>query len=604
MPEKSVDQNEPLMVSDPVGIVSNPERKYNMLQGAKYLWILPQDDQLLINQIASDCNLSLPVAQILVARGFKTKQAVNSFLFCTYDQNVAHTSLMKDADKAVDRIMMAIVKGEKILVFGDYDVDGITSSALMMMCMPRLGAQINFCLPNRKKDGYGLSTKFVRQAAQSGYKVIITVDNGITAFEPAQVAKELGIDLIITDHHRPHDHVPDAYAIVNPNQADCKYPNKFLAGVGVTFKILALIYERQNLELPHKVYELLMLGTIADVVPLLGENRFWVQYGLSLANQTQSLAFQVLKQNGKVEKPILTATDIGFGLTPQINALGRLEDPREGVQFLIDSNFDQVKRIGDILLALNQARKDIERVILDEIEQKIKAGEIDLNQENIIVAYSNNWPTGVIGLVASRLVSKYGRPVLLFHLTKDGFAKGSCRSIPEFSIFDALEQSSDLIEQFGGHSQAAGLALKFENLPKLKAKLEKLAASQLTEFDLKPKLMLDSSAQLSDLNKKFMQDLAILEPFGHHNSTPLFFINNVAQVQPAQLMKDLHVKLQIFSDGVIKPVVFFYRPELYELFVKQEQRPFNLAVQVSENHWQGRVNIELIGLDVQGLAQD
>lgn len=573
------------------------------LQGAKYLWILPSEEQSLVAQIAAECNLSMPVAQTLVVRGFRTKTAVENFLFCTYEKNVAHTSLMKDADKAVDRIMTAIVNEEKILVFGDYDVDGITSSALMMMCMPRLGAKINFCLPNRKKDGYGLSSKFVRQAAASGYKVIITVDNGVTAFEPAIVARELGIDLIITDHHRPHDHLPEAYAIVNPNQADCPYPNKFLAGVGVTFKILSLIYERQNLALPHKVYELLMLGTIADVVPLLGENRFWVQYGLNLANKTQSLAFQVLKQNGKVEKPVLTATDIGFSLTPQINALGRLEDPREGVQFLIDSNPEQVQRVGDILLALNQARKDIERVILDDVEQKIKAGEIDLNTENIIIAASDNWPTGVIGLVASRLVGKYGKPTLLFHLTKDGYAKGSCRSIAEFSIFDALDKSRDLIEQFGGHSQAAGLALKVENLPKLKAKLEQLAAAQLTPFDLKPKIALDSVAQLSDFNKKFMQDLAILEPFGHHNSTPLFFVSNVVQVTPAQLMKDLHVKLQVFAEGMIKSVVFFYRPELYELFVKQEQRPFNLAVQVSENHWQGRVNIELIGLDVQGLGE-
>lgn len=571
------------------------------LQGAKYLWILPSEEQQLVNQIASDCNLSLPIAQTLVVRGFRTKTQIENFLFCSYEKDVAHTSLMKDANKAVERILTAIVNEEKILVFGDYDVDGITSSALMMMCMPRLGAKINFCLPNRKRDGYGLSTKFVRQAAQSGYKLIITVDNGVTAFEPAQVAKELGIDLIITDHHRPHDHLPDAYAIVNPNQVDCAYPNKFLAGVGVTFKLLSLIYERQNLALPHKVYELLMLGTIADVVPLVGENRFWVQYGLNLANQTQSLAFQVLKQNGKVEKNILTATDVGFALTPQINALGRLEDPREGVQFLIDSDPDQVQRVGDILLALNQARKDIERVILDDVEQKIKAGEINLDQENIIIATSANWPTGVIGLVASRLVGKYGKPTLLFHLSQDGLAKGSCRSIPEFSIFDALESSKDLIEQFGGHSQAAGLALKIENLPKLKTRLEALAASKLTDFDLKPKITLDGQAKLNDLNRKFMQDLAILEPFGHHNSCPLFLLTNVVQVQPAQLMKDLHIKLQVFADGIIKSVIFFYRPELYQKFVAQAQRPFNLAVQVSENHWQGRVNIELIGIDVQGL---
>lgn len=573
----------------------------NFLQGAKYLWQLPCGMREQVMQIALDCHLSFPVAQTLATRGFGTKAEVERFLFCTYEKDVPHTSLMKDAQRAVDRILAAIDCGEKILVFGDYDVDGITSSALMMLCLPRLGAKINFCLPNRKRDGYGLSTKFVKQAAKSGYKVIITVDNGITAFEPAKLSKELGIDLIITDHHRPHDHVPDAYAIVNPNQVDCPYPYKFLAGVGVTFKILSLIYELKKLELPTKVYELLMLGTIADVVPLVSENRFWVQYGLHLANQNQSLAFQVLKQNGKVEKSILTATDVGFGLTPQINALGRLEDPREGVQFLIDSNVEEVQRVGKILLELNQARRATEQTILAEIEQKIKNGEINLAQEKVIVASSANWPTGVIGLVASRLVGKYGRPTLLFHLTPDGFAKGSCRSIPEFSMFDALVQSQELIEQFGGHAQAAGLAVKVANLPLLKTRLEELVAIQLTEFDLQPKIALDALATLSDFNHKLMQDLALLEPFGHQNGCPLFLVENVVQVQPPQLMKEQHVKLHVFSDGVVKPVVFFYRPELYQKFVQQADRPFSLAVQASENHWQGRVNIELIGVDVCGV---
>lgn len=572
------------------------------VQGAKYWWQLPLEQSELVEQIVRQCNLSFPIAQTLVNRGFATKTEIEQFLFSSYERDVAHPSQMKDMVKAVERIFLAIERQERILVFGDYDVDGITSSALMMLCLPSLGAKINFFLPNRKRDGYGLSSKVVRQAASSGYKLIITVDNGVTAFEPAKVAKELGIDLIITDHHRAHGHLPEAYAIVNPNQADCPYPHKSLAGVGVTFKLLSLIYEIKQLPLPHKVYELLMLGTIADVVPLVGENRFWVQYGLNLANQIQSLAFKTLKLNGGVvDKPRLTSTDIGFSLTPQINALGRLEDPREGVQFLIDSDPQQVSRVGAILAELNQARKLIEKSILDEIELQIKSGKIDLKTEKVIVAAGSNWPAGVIGLVASRLVGKYGRPTILFHLTSDGLAKGSCRSISEFSIFDALAACQDLLIQFGGHSQAAGLALAVENLPMLKARLEQRVAEQLTEFDLQPKLALDATAQLSDLNSKFMQDLAMLEPFGHHNSCPAFLITDVVQVQPPQLMKEQHLKLQIFSDGVIKTVVFFYRPELYQKFVEQREQPFSLAVQVSENHWQGRVNVELIGLDVCGL---
>ncbi len=573
------------------------------VQGSKYWWRLPVEQPELVGQIVRQCNLSFPIAQALISRGFGTKVEIERFLFSSYERDVAHSSQMKDMVKAVERVLIAIERQERILVFGDYDVDGITSSALMMLCLPAIGAKINFFLPNRKRDGYGLSSKVVRQAASSGYKLIITVDNGVTAFEPAKVAKELGLDLIITDHHRAHGHLPDAYAIVNPNQVDCPYPHKTLAGVGVTFKLLSLIYELKGMELPHKVYELLMLGTIADVVPLIGENRFWVQYGLNLANQSQSLAFKTLKTNAGVDKARLTSTDIGFSLTPQINALGRLEDPREGVQFLIDSDVDQVSRVGVILAELNQARKAIEKSILDEIEQKIKSGEIDLTVDKVIIAAGRDWPAGVIGLVASRLVGKYGRPTILFHLTQDGLAKGSCRSISEFSIFDALVACQDLLIQFGGHSQAAGLALSIENLPKLKVRLEERVSAQLTEFDLQPKISLDASAQLSDLNSKFMQDLAMMEPFGHHNSCPAFLITDVVQVQPPQLMKEQHIKLQVFADGVIKSVIFFYRPELYEQLVVQGQQPFSLAVQVTENHWQGRVNVELIGLDVCGLEK-
>ena len=295
--------------------------------------------------------------------------------------------MLKDAQKSVERIVQAIDAGEKILVFGDYDVDGITSSAMMMICLLPLGAQVNFFLPHRVRDGYGLSVKGIERAARNGYKFVITVDNGITAFEPAKRAKELGIDLIITDHHRAHDHVPDAYAVVNPNQPDCSYPFKTLAGVGVGFKLLSLLYELKGLSMPPKAYELLLLGTIADVVPLLGENRFWVRYGLSYVNKFESLSLQVLKQNGKVTKPIISATDIGFSITPQINALGRLEDARQGVKFLIGTNMQEVREVGTILRELNDARKDIERGIVEQVQAEIEQKKIDLDVENCIVVF-------------------------------------------------------------------------------------------------------------------------------------------------------------------------------------------------------------------------
>ncbi len=569
-----------------------------IISGEKYVWKIPAADEQKIAVIASRYNLSFAVAQVLYSRGFTDESAIEAFLFTSFEDSVADARLMKDAEKAVDRLLVAIEKQEQILVFGDYDVDGITSSSLMMICLLPIGAKINYFLPNRVKDGYGLSTKIVERAAENKYAVIVTVDNGITAIEQAKRAKTLGIDLIITDHHRPHSEVPDAFAIVNPNQVDCSYPHKTLAGVGVTFKLLSLLYEKKGLQLPPKAYELLLLGTVADVVPLIGENRFWVRHGLNYINKIESLSLKLLKSNGKVTKPKLSSMDIGFSITPQINALGRLEDARQAVKFLIGTDVANAETVARVLLEMNEARKAIEKSIVEEIEEQIRLKHIDVEKENVIIAASKSWPAGVIGLVASRFVSAYGKPTLLFHLTKDGLAKGSCRSIAEFNMFDALTASSDLIMQFGGHSVAAGLSLKVENLPELKARLEALVASQLTPFDLQPKIKVDAEVSLSDLTKKFIDDLEHLEPFGNSNDQPIFYVNNVMQVQKPQLLKDAHVKCFMFADGVIKPVIFFNRPELFALFNEHYEKTFTLAARVSENYWQDRVSIELIGVDV------
>lgn len=568
------------------------------LQGNKYLWVLPPTDDKRIADLAAQYSISFPIAHTLLTRGFVTKEMIDTFLFSSLERDVAHAARLKGAPEAVDRILSAIQKKEKILVFGDYDVDGITSSALMMISLLPLGADVNFFLPHRVHDGYGLSTKIVERAARNGYRLIITVDNGIAAFEPAKRAKELGIDLIITDHHRPHDAVPEAFAIVNPNQVDCPYPFKTLAGVGVTFKILSLLYERKGLTLPAKAYELLLLGTVADVVPLVGENRFWVRHGLHYVNKVESLSFKVLKQNGRVTKPVISSTDIGFSIAPQINALGRLEDPRQGVKFLIDSDWGQVQEVGKVLLELNEARKEIERSIFMQVTQEVESKRINLDSENIVIAASKGWQPGVIGLVASRIVGAYGKPTILLHLTSKGLAKGSCRSIAGFDMFHALDQSRDLLEQFGGHAMAAGLSLKIENIPLLKEALEKLVAQQLTPFDLKQKLKIDAELVLPDCTQKLMTDMEHLQPFGNENSEPVFLVKGATLLQKPTLLKDLHVKCEIFSQGVTKPVIFFNRPELFAQLQSQQENSFDLAVKVSENHWNGRVSVELMGVDV------
>lgn len=570
-----------------------------MAQGLKYLWQLPAADDKIVHGIALKYNLAIPVAQVLAARGFTAEEDIDAYLFSSLERDVPHPGLMKDAVRAVERILLAIERKEKILICGDYDVDGITSSSLMLLCLMPLGAHINFFLPHRVKDGYGLSDKVIKRAGDNGYKLVITVDNGITAFDAALLAKKMGIDLIVTDHHRPHDHVPEAFAIINPHQEDCPYPYKHLAGVGVTFKILDLLYEKVGKPLPPKVYELLMLGTIADVVPLTGENRYWVRYGLQYVNKVESHAFKVLKQNGNVTKALLSASDIGFSIAPQLNALGRLEDARDGVRFLIGSDHQNVNQVGKVLFELNQARKEIERGIFQEIVQQVEKGSIDLTQENIVIAASPSWPPGVIGLVASRVVGKYGRPAILFHLTKNGVVKGSCRSIAGFNMFDALHDNKELLISFGGHAMAAGLALNVENLPELKRRLEKAILEQLKPEDLVQKLELDAEIKLSELNGKLVSDMRHLEPFGNSNVEPTFYVRDVTQVSPPTLMKDQHVKCQVFASGVIKPLVFFNRPELFEPLLNLGDKSFDLAVKISENHWNGRVSVEMIGVDIK-----
>ncbi|MCK9543959.1 MAG: single-stranded-DNA-specific exonuclease RecJ, partial [Novosphingobium sp.] len=538
--------------------------------------------------------------QTLIGRGYNSTEALNDYLFSTFEKDVANPSLLKDADKAVERILKAIKTKEKILICGDYDVDGITSSAMMMICLKPLGANVNFFLPNRVKDGYGLSVKTVERAHKNNYKVLITVDNGTTAFQAAEVAKKLNIDLIITDHHKPHEHLPDAYAIINPHQNECSYPFKSFAGVGVTFKILSLLYKYLNLELPEKVYELLLLGTVADVVPLTGENRFWVRHGLKLINSNLSLPIRLLKENAKLSKDTISSNDIGFFLAPQINALGRLDDARQGVRFLLESDQQETREVAVILNQFNQARKEIERKTLEDVTTLVDNKKIDLDRERIILACSKNWQPGVIGLVASRIVGLYNRPALLFHLTSDNIAKGSCRSISEFNIFDALTKNKDLLISFGGHKAAAGLALESNNLSKLKDNLEKEIKEQLPDLDPKPLLKLDAEILITEANKKFLHDLKYIEPFGNENNQPLFYLKDVSIMSEPKLLKDAHVKCLVFSQGIIKSVIFFNRPEIYDILLEKKSKDLtiSIAVYVTENHFNNQVSIEFQGIDI------
>jgi single-stranded-DNA-specific exonuclease len=333
-------------------------------------------------------------------------------------------------------------------------------------------------------------------------------------------------------------------------------------------------------------------------VPLTGENRYWVRFGLNHVNARDSLALNNLKLNSNCNRPSITSSDIGFFLAPQINALGRLDDARDGVYFLIGSDEERVTKIGQNLKNFNEARKEIEKSIFEEVEEKIKSKEIDLDKELIIIAGSTNWPAGVIGLVASRIVAKYGRPTILLHITSEGVLKGSCRSINAFNMFDALQENADLLMQFGGHSVAAGLALKQVDLLEFKNRLETRARKFLTEDDLVLKVTVDGFIDPENLDDSMLEELAFLEPFGHQNESPLFILENLVFAKAPILMKGLHVKCFIKSPDKQKvfSLVFFNRPDIWELL--QTNLNFDALVKISENFWQGEKNLELIGIDI------
>ena len=573
-------------------------KAFNKKQAERFVWLIPNVDTKEVIRISDENNFSLPIASILYSRGFRSIKEINSFIFSSFRSDVHDPKLFKDAEVAANRLMHAIKNKEKILIFGDYDVDGITSTSLLLLAFLPLKANINFYLPNRIKDGYGLSERIVKKAVDNNYKLIITVDNGITAFDAASLAKKLGIDLIITDHHRPNGKLPEALAIIDSNQDDCAYPYKELAGVGTIFKIVSLIYNEFKKELPDKIYELLMLGTVADVALLTGENRYWVKYGLSKINKKRSFAVSVLAQNGGLVKSKFDSRDIGFMLAPQLNALGRLDDPRSAVQFLIGSDSQKIEEIGLKLKQINEERKKIDRAIYLDMETAIFDKRINLEKENIIIAASKDWPAGVIGLVAGKLTQNYGKPTILLHLGPDGLLKGSCRSIPEFNIFNALQKCSDLLIHFGGHSFAAGLKLHKKNLPEFKARLEEIILQEVDQKDLVPKIKIDGFLGLMDLKYSFLSELELLEPFGNGNEQPVFIIKNVNLQGPVQILKEKHVKCNIFADGIIKPVIFFNRPELYSYFDKNKDKSFDLAAYVSKNEWNDKINIELQGVDV------
>jgi single-stranded-DNA-specific exonuclease len=572
-----------------------------MIQGTKYRWLIARSDRQTCHDIVQATSLPWAIVHALVARGFQNAQQIQDFIWTPHDSVLADPECMLHARKAVDRILLAVQNHEKILIAGDYDVDGMTSTSLLMLCLRAIGAQVNFFLPHRLKDGYGLSCATVEKAKNNGFTLIVTVDNGITAFEAGARAKELGLDLIITDHHRPRaDQVPQAYALVNPHQANCPYPFKDFAGVGVAFKCMQLLYRLQQRELPDQAYELLALGTIADVVPLRGENRYWVQEGLRRMRATPTMALQYMLHNAALsDKDSIGSRDVGFSIAPQLNALGRLDDPRAAVGFLLGARPETMDDIAQRLKALNEERKRIEQQVLHEVISQLEREQYVYKTDPIIIMHGTNWPAGVIGLVAGKLMHQYGVPVIILCGSSAGaLYKGSCRAPAWCNIIDLLQEVKDELAQFGGHPAAAGLSIHAHRLESFSDRMRSIVRVYAQGKIIGPILACDAPLLISDITAALGHALQALEPFGATHAEPVFYIARATILQPPQLLKEQHVKVLVYDDGMAKPVIFFKRPDLYPWLQERVGQYCRLAAQISVNQWQGQTRYELLGLDI------
>jgi len=507
---------------------------------SKTRWVVRSSDNNLVNMLANELKITPIVASLLVNRGLDTVDSARYFLFGKDEFHDPY--LLIGMDLAVKRIHEAIESQEPILIFGDYDADGVSSTSVLMITLRDLGANVQFYIPNRFTEGYGPNEPAFRQAAENGINLIITVDTGISAVHEAAVAKELGIDLIITDHHEPGPVLPEALAIIHPKLPDSIYPFRELAGVGVAFKLAHALYG----EIPEHLFEIAVIGTIADLVSLKGENRLIAKKGLEKLKVTQNFGLKAILKLAGVDPMTINEETIGFTLAPRINAVGRLEDADLAVQLILTDDPEEAKQLAEEMDALNKTRQAIVNTITAEaIEEVDKNFPIETNK--VLIVGKEGWNAGVIGIVASRLVEKYYRPTIVLNFDPEkGVAKGSARSIAGFDLFKNLSTCRDILPHFGGHPMAAGMTLKLEDVAGLRTRLNMLAEEQLTAEDFIPVTYLDEEIHLEDIHLSSLEELNLLSPFGMDNPKPKVLINNVEVASMRKIGSDQnHLKVLV-----------------------------------------------------------
>ncbi|MCQ2317744.1 MAG: single-stranded-DNA-specific exonuclease RecJ [Bacteroidales bacterium] len=558
------------------------------------------------------------LASLLVQRGITTFDEAKDF----FRPSLSHLHdpfLMKDMDKAVDRLQLAMQNGEKILIYGDYDVDGTTAVALIYTYLKNLinKKKIEFYIPDRYEEGYGISYKGIDYAAENGFGLVIVLDCGIKAVEKIEYANEKGVDFIICDHHRPGDEIPNAVAVLDSKRVDCQYPYKELSGCGVGFKLVTALSMRlgRPIEEVYALMDYVAVSIAADIVPITGENRVLAYFGLKLLNRRPRPGIEaVLRhanirrrdevQNAEVESQNvlereMTISDLVFLIGPRINAAGRLEKASDSVRLLIATNYEHAEKLASSINDLNAKRREFDNAITEEALAMIEADE-KMRLAKSTVIFNENWHKGVIGIVASRLTDSYYRPTIV--LTRSGnLITGSARSIKNFDIYDAIDDCSDLLEHFGGHKYAAGLSLKPENLPAFAERFEKYVSEHLENEELVPELNVDIRINFSDITPKFVRILKQFAPFGPGNLSPVFLSDNVVDTGYSRAVGNhKHLKLTVMQkdhpDDTFAGIAF-QKGDLFDRI--HEKEPFSMCYYVEENFWLGKTTLQLNVKDIK-----
>lgn len=554
-------------------------------------WNILKHDQERVRTFAVELGVPPLVAALLLARGYDTNAKADEFL----NPSLSHLHdpfLLKGMREAVDRIQEAIVHREKILVWGDYDVDGTTGTVLLRRAFKVLGIESEFHVPNRFTEGYGVNIPALKAAQERGVSLVITVDCGIRSFEPLEWARDQGLDVIVTDHHLSDESKgnPPALAVVNPNQPGCEYPDKHLAGVGVAFKLATALLTKSGLE--HEIpgfLKIAAIGTVADVMDLTGENRSIVAIGLKDLLLTDNCGLRALMEVADCTSE-MTSYHIGFRIGPRINAAGRMDVAKHVVELLEETDFSKARQLGGLLDSRNRERQQTQQ----RITELAFAEAAEHGTANFVVVAGEGWHRGVIGLAASRIAEKLYRPTIVFSI-EDGMAHGSARSIPGFHVLNALEAADDLFEQFGGHRAAAGMTIASERIPELRKRLSEYADNVLSDDDLVPGLSVDAVLLPETIDLRLLEALSALEPFGQGNPKPVFVTKGLFLREDPLVMKDKHLKLKLVSEsGRQLEAVWWDGVDRSKGRTLRRGSRIELAYVLEVNNWQGNRKIQLV----------